>query len=182
MHKIKKVLFLLVLLIPTLLTGFYIYAFSPSFVSTPTADKNNTEILPTQSFTITFDTAIDKSYYQKNISLSPRTPMKAVINDKHTQITLIPTNSWNVGTTYTVSIPNGRAKNFTQINGASFHFTVADYPRVTNVTPYSGAKDVQLDIEDPIIIQFNKSTKGFYIDFNLQPPIPVTYQNNAEKT
>jgi len=182
MHKIKKFLFLIVLLIPTLLTGIYIYAFSPTFVSTPTANENGTEILPTETFTITFDGAVDKSYYQKNISLSPRTPMQAVINDDNTQITIVPTHGWNIDTTYTVSIPEGRAKNFTQFNGASFSFTVTDYPRVIDITPHSGATEVRLDIEDPITVQFNKSTEGFYIDFNLSPPVPVTYQNNAEKT
>ncbi|HIP50418.1 MAG TPA: hypothetical protein EYG99_03130 [Candidatus Pacebacteria bacterium] len=182
MQKIKKLLFLIVLLIPTLLTGIYIYAFSPSFVSVPTADKNGSEILPTETFTITFDEAIDKSYYQKNISLSPRTPMKAVISDDHTQISIIPTHGWNINTTYTVNIPDGRAKNFTQLSSASFNFTVTDYPRVIDITPHSGAKDVQLDIEDPITIQFDKSTEGFYIDFNLKPPVPVVYQNNTKKT
>ncbi len=182
MQKIKKILFLISLLIPTLLTGVYIYAFSPSFVSVPTANKDGSEILPTETFTITFDKPVEKSYYQKKISLSPRTPMKAVLSDDHTQITIIPTHGWNIDTTYTVSIPEGRAKNFTQIGSTSFNFTVTDYPHVIDVIPHSGAKDVRLDIEDPITVQFDKSTEGFYIDFNLNPPVPVTYQNNTQKT
>ncbi len=182
MPKIKKLFFLIALSIPTLLTSVYIYAFSPTFVSMPTADKNGHEILPTETFTITFDTAIDKSYYQKKISLSPRTPMKAVINDNHTQITIIPTHGWNINTKYTISIPEGRAKNFTRLSNASFNFTVTDYPHVIDIIPHSGAKNVQLGIEDPITVQFDKSTEGFYIDFNLQPDVPVIYQNNITKT
>ncbi len=182
MSKIKKILFFLVLLMPTLLMGAYIYAFSPSFTSLPQSYKDGEIILPTESFTITFESPIDKKYYKKHIELTPRTPMKAVINDAHTQITLVPTNGWNVDTKYTVKLPEGRAKNYKQIQSATFNFTTTTYPRVIDMVPHSGAQDVQLDIEDPITIQFDKSTEGFYIDFILDPPVPITYQNNDRKT
>lgn len=182
MSKIKKVLFLIVLLMPTLLMGAYIYAFSPSFTSIPQAYEDGEIILPTDSFTITFESPIDKKYYKKHIELTPRTPMKAIINDAHTQITLVPTKGWDVNTKYTINLPEGRAKNYKQIQSATFNFTTTTYPRVIDVVPHSGAQDVQLDIEDPIVIQFDKSTEGFYIDFALDPPIPITYQNNDRKT
>lgn len=182
MSKIKKVLFLIVLLMPTLLMGAYIYAFSPSFTSIPQAYEDGEIILPTDSFTITFESPIDKKYYKKHIELTPRTPMKAIINDAHTQITLVPTKGWDVNTKYTINLPEGRAKNYKQIQSATFNFTTTTYPRVIDVVPHSGAQDVQLDIEDPIVIQFDKSTEGFYIDFALDPPVPITYQNNDRKT
>jgi len=182
MSKIKKTLLLIILLIPTLLTAAYIYAFSPTFVFIPQAHKNNETILPTEPFTITFAKPVDKTYYQKHISLTPSTPMKAVINDEHTQITLIPKRGWKVDTKYTVAIPEGRAKNLMQIQGATFHFTTTDYPHVIDVVPHSNAKNIQLDIEDPIVVQFDKSTEGFYIDFQFEPPVPTTYQNNDRKT
>ncbi len=172
----------MILLLPTLLTAAYIYAFSPSFSFSPQAYKNNQEILPTESFTINFEKPIEKKYYQNNISLLPKTPMQAIINDSHTQITLTPTKGWDVNTTYTVNIPEGRAKNFTQITNGTFNFTTTDYPKIIDITPHSGATNVQLDIEDPITIQFDKSTEGFYIDFNLEPSVPLEYQNNARKT
>ncbi len=182
MTKTKKILFFMVLLLPTLLTAAYIYAFSPSLISIPQAHKDGREILPTESFTINFDKPVDKTYYQKNISLTPKTPMRAVINDTHTQITLIPTRGWDVNTKYTVGIPEGRAKNFMQIQDATFHFTTTTYPDVINVTPHSGAQDVQLDIEDPIIVEFDKSTEGFYINYHLEPAVSIAYQNNDKKT
>jgi lipoprotein-anchoring transpeptidase ErfK/SrfK len=182
MSKIKKVFFFFILLLPTLFMAVYIYAFSPSFVSIPIAQQDGQKLLLTKPFVITFATPIETEYYKGNIKLSPSTPMQASINDNHTQITVTPTKNWKVDTKYTITLPEGRAKNYKQIQPSSFTFTTIDYPRVIDVTPQSGAQDVQLDIEDPITIQFDKSTEDFFIDFKLEPYVPVTYQNNETKT
>lgn len=182
MKIIKHFFFFILFLVPTFLTGVYIYAYSPSFVITPAAPRANTTLLPTESFTITFEKPVDVKYYQNNLELSPRTPMTAVINGDHTQITLTPTTSWMPGQKYTLTLPEGRAMNFMQIDMAKFAFSINDYPRVIDVIPSSGAQDVRLDIEDPITIHFDKSTVGFFIDFALDPAVDVKYQNNEQKT
>jgi lipoprotein-anchoring transpeptidase ErfK/SrfK len=182
MSKIKKVLFFFVLLLPTLFMAVYIYAFSPSFVSIPIAQQDKQKLLLTEPFVITFATPIDTKYYKGHIKLTPSTPMQAGINDAHTQITITPTKNWKVDTKYTITLPEGRAQNYKQIQPSSFTFTTIDYPRVIDVTPQSGTQNVQLDIEDPITIQFDKSTKYFFIHFKLEPYVPVIYQNNEAKT
>jgi lipoprotein-anchoring transpeptidase ErfK/SrfK len=55
-------------------------------------------------------------------------------------------------------------------------------PRIASVWPAGGAKDVLLDIEDPIVVRFESSVSRFYIDFRLDPPVEVAYENNADKT
>ena len=182
MRIIKKTFFFFLLLIPTLLTGFYIYAYSPSFFITPKAQDHSTDLLPHESFTVIFEHPIDIKYYQDNLTLIPPTPMTALINDTHTQITLTPKKSWEVGKQYSLSLPEGRTKNFMQIKQTSFNFSITTYPRVIDIAPASNAKDVRLDIEDPITIQFDKPTDGFYIDFVFNPPVTVKYQNNQRKT
>ncbi|MEN8252480.1 MAG: L,D-transpeptidase family protein [Patescibacteria group bacterium] len=182
MSKTKKILFFFLLLLPTILMAIYIYAFTPTFASSPEADKDAETILPTETFTIKFDKPLKKSYYQENISLEPPTPMKAIINDTHTEITLMPTKGWEADTKYTLALPEGRSKNFMPINSTSFTFETSAYPQVTDVTPHSGATDVVLDIEDPMKVDFDKSTEGFFMDFILSPDVPIEFQNNAEKT
>lgn len=54
--------------------------------------------------------------------------------------------------------------------------------KVIAVSPQDGSKDVILDIEDPIIVRFDSSVKDLFVDFRLDPPIAVTYENNPEKT
>lgn len=58
----------------------------------------------------------------------------------------------------------------------------AEYPKIKNVFPNDGAKDVSLDIEDPITVDFDKSTKGFFMKFELNPDPGIVYQNNPDKT
>jgi hypothetical protein len=55
-------------------------------------------------------------------------------------------------------------------------------PRVISVTPADEAKDVVLDIEDPIVVRFDHSVSRFYVDFRLDPPVEVVYENNEDKT
>lgn len=56
------------------------------------------------------------------------------------------------------------------------------FPSVKSITPGDKAVDVVLDIEDPIIIDFNGSTEGFFIKFVIDPYSEVAYENNSEKT
>ena len=179
----KKILFFLILAIPTLLTGAYIYATSPNFAVTPLSQQNNTELMPSDSFVIDLGKPVEKEYYQKNITITPRTPMTAVINDAHTQITITPKHAWNIGEKYTISIPEGRGKNqLQQITSAHFTFTTPELPKVIDIIPHDESSDVRLDIEDPITVQFEGSTDEFYVDFILDPEVPVKYQNNPQKT
>jgi lipoprotein-anchoring transpeptidase ErfK/SrfK len=182
MQKLKHIAIFIALLLPTLLTGVYIYAYSPTFTLIPRAQDNRTDLAPDASFTIYFDKPVVKEHYQNHVSLSPQTPMTAAINATHTAITLTPKSTWKVGQQYTVSIPRGRAKNFMQIDEASYAFTVTQYPTVIDVVPIDGSTDVRLDIEDPITVQFDKSTEGFFVDFRLEPTVTVKYQHNARKT
>jgi len=56
------------------------------------------------------------------------------------------------------------------------------FPSVKTIVPGDGATDVILDIEDPIIVDFNGSTEDFFIKFVLEPHSEVVYENNPEKT
>ncbi len=176
-----KIGFLLVLFL-FIYAGMSFYMFSNTFLIKPTARQNHTEMLPMESFEIDFSSPIDKDYYKKKITLEPRTPMKAVINKKRDKITLIPTESWMADTTYRVSIPEGRAFNFKPIQEANFSFRIAKNPEVESVTPENSAIDVTIGTENPIKIDFDKSTDGFFIEFVLEPPADVIYRNNDEKT
>ena len=55
-------------------------------------------------------------------------------------------------------------------------------PKIVSIIPKDGSNDVTLDIEDPIEVNFDASTKDFFVDFRLDPPVAVTYENNPEKT
>jgi lipoprotein-anchoring transpeptidase ErfK/SrfK len=57
-----------------------------------------------------------------------------------------------------------------------------ELPRVAKFYPSNGAQGTVLDIEDPMVVDFNKSTLGFFVKFELNPAVEVAYRNNLEKT
>jgi len=179
--KIFIRLMIFLFLLGSILAGTYIYAFSPYMILSPQSENSSNEFLLTKPLVINFTKPIDTKYYKDNIKIVPETPMKAVINDELNQITITPKLNWKVNTQYSVIIPEGRAKNFMQISSQLFKFKTVDYPKVIEATPKNGEKDVRLDIEDPIIVKFDKSTEGFFVDFRLSPKVEVSYQNNEEK-
>jgi len=56
------------------------------------------------------------------------------------------------------------------------------FPSVKSITPKDKGEDVVLDIEDPIVVDFDNSTKDFFIKFVIDPFSEVAYENNPEKT
>ena len=56
------------------------------------------------------------------------------------------------------------------------------YPAVKSIIPIDGAKNVLLDIEDPIIVDFYGSTNSFLLKFEIDPMSDIAYESNFEKT
>lgn len=183
MKKIYRLTILAVLILTMASAGIYTYAFSSYFVLVPAIeDKNLLELSPNDLVTINFSKPIDAQYYKDNIQVTPRVPVKTMINESMTKIVIAPRTAWNAGTAYQINLPVARAKNFMPIKSAEFNFKTIDYPKVIEVIPKDGTVDLRLDIEDPIIVKLDKSAEEFFIDFRLDPKVGVKYKNNAEKT
>lgn len=181
MKKIYKLIIFLLFILSITSGGVYAYAFSPYFVLSPQAVGFTEELLPSGELKIVFDKSIDVNYYKDKIKISPEASMQAVINENLDEIIIKPKTAWRVSTQYEIFLPEGRTKNYLQIKASSFKFKTADYPKVLAVKPENGAVDVSLDIEEPIVVQFDKSTEGFFVDFRLTPEANPQYQNDQEK-
>ena len=55
-------------------------------------------------------------------------------------------------------------------------------PEVISVSPSDTMTDVVLGVEDPIRVRFSSSVKYFFVDFALDPPVGLVFENNPEKT
>ena len=163
-------------------TGINIYMFSPMFLIQPVAHQNQTELLPNHSFEIKFAQPINKEYYQKQIALEPRAPMQAIMNPERTKITITPKTAWRTNTIYKIHIPKGRATNFQPIQKTDFAFKITEHPQVISIIPEKSSEDVIIDTENPITVNFDKPTEGFFVNFVIEPEIEVTYRNNEDKT
>lgn len=119
---------------------------------------------------------------EDEIKIEPYAEIKITWENKNRRLVIIPIDNWTAQTNYKIHYPGGRSFFLTQIGKTNFKFATVNYPEVFDVYPQDGQRDVLLDIEDPIIVNFDKSTKGFFIKFVLDPAVEVAYMNNSEKT
>lgn len=174
----KKIFFTLILLI--ICGGFFFYFFSSYFLITPTAQEQKI-LTPHESFLINFSKDVDARYFQK-IAIAPHGDAAVTLKSNRKQLVITPRSAWQPGEVYTIILPRARTGTFTPIEPAAFSFTITDHPHVTATLPQNDQTDVIIDIEDPIAIDFDKSTEDYFIDFILDPPMPLAYQNNEAKT
>lgn len=160
----------------------YVYLFSPLFVIQPKASQNNKKIGFDQSFEINFSSSIDETYYKK-ITLEPNTDIKVLINEAKTKITISPYSIWEENTQYKLNLPKARAVNFKQIKESSFYFVVASYPNVISTNPKNNDDEININPENPIKINFDKSIENFDVNFSLNPKTEINYSlNESNKT
>ncbi len=137
---------------------------------------------PSDPFVIGFSEPVSAGSLDGKISLSPNEPFHIAWNDARTVMSVRPGGKWSSGGSYRITVDGGKTGIAKTIPMASFSFDVPGYPEVLSVTPEDGTTDVLLDIEDPIVVTFDTSVKAHFIDFRLTPSIPVSYENNSDKT
>ncbi len=166
----------------TAASAAYVYGYSAAFAIKPQAQERRANLLPDAPFAIVFSAPVNSTYYADNIQIEPRIPMTATINAANDKIVITPTTSWQPNTRYTITLPAARTLRFAPVAPASFEFTIVPAPTIASITPADGTTDVRLDIEDPIIVSFDRSTDGFDVDFRMMPETEIKYQNNEAQT
>jgi len=142
----------------------------------------NGPISPSDPFVIGFSEPVDAGTLDGNISISPDVPFKTVWNGDRTSASVMPEGRWTPDGQYRVLIAEGKIGMMKSVPASAFSFRVSGYPGIVSVSPSGGTKDVALDIEDPIVVTFDRAVKDFYVDFRLSPGIEVSYENDPEKT
>lgn len=137
---------------------------------------------PSDPFVIAFSEPVDDGSLDGRISVSPDEPFRTEWNKTRTRVSVVPENRWMPGGAYRIAIGEGKTGIAKTIPAASFSFGVPDYPSVVSFTPRDGTRDVLLDIEDPIVVAFDRSVKDLFIDFRFVPSAEVSYENDGDKT
>jgi len=140
------------------------------------------EISPDEPLVINFSQPMIPGSYDGRIKINPGTNAKIDWADKNQKLIITPEKFWKPETEYSITLGTGESRFYVDQDPAGFEFSTVAYPKVADFYPAVGSKDVILDIEDPIAVSFTKSTKDFFINFEVDPPTIVTYQNNPEKT
>ncbi|NTV55000.1 MAG: L,D-transpeptidase family protein [Candidatus Moranbacteria bacterium] len=137
---------------------------------------------PQDAFVIGFSEPIVGDGLDGKISIYPEKPFRMLWNDDRTNVSILPDGRWDSDGQYRVTIDQSKSGIAKTVPTSSFSFRVPDYPGISSVTPGDGTSGVVLDIEDPIVVRFDRSVKDFYVDFRISPRVEVTYENDADKT
>lgn len=151
-------------------------------VKTGVSLEKSAEISPDETVAINFSFPILSSDYASSIKISPATEVDFRWENSR-RLLMSPKNFWLPETNYQINFPQGGVTVvLSQVEQGRLNFSTVKYPRVTSISPEPGAKDVLLDIEDPIVIDFDRSTQGFFVNFVVEPFGDIAYQNNQDKT
>ena len=154
------------------------------------AEFFKTEITAAKTDEISFNDSVEINFslppfsekYGREIKIIPKTDYKLRWGKLDRKLFIIPVNSWQPDTRYEIIFPDGRNALLSKIKKESIFFSTEKYPEISDITPANGEKDAVIGAEDPIKVNFKKSTNNFFIKFELEPDGELSFQNNAEKT
>lgn len=161
--------------------AYAIGAYSGAFKASLQLERNS-DILPDEEVRINFSQAVLAESYKKKIDIAPRENVVLRWENSNKTLVLAPKKGWKMETAYTIKLEEGKTKLLTRIRKQELVFSTLKKPAVVNVVPSNGSRDVVFDIEDPIVVDFEKTFEDFWINFSFSPAIEYAYEVNPEKT
>ncbi len=177
-----KTFLLCIALVSLGLVGFYGWQYYQKAYAENVALKNAKNIEVKEAIEINFSVPVWSADYVTKIKIVPEEKVKFDFDAAKRKLTIAPEKFWKPEANYSIILPEGRTAMLTKIPAKNLIFSVESLPQIKTVFPADGAADIIIGAEDPIVVDFDKSTKDYYINFALDPDGGVEYQNNPDKT
>ena len=167
------------------LSGFsVIFALSnyPQIIESRGTLAKKENLAPKEAVVIDFSFPALRIAYEGKIQIFPEIAVDLQWQDSGRKLIIQPQKFWQPETIYKISLAEGRNVLFFPIKSFALDFSTLTYPKIKSFWPANGAKDIIFDIEDPVVVDFDKSVAEFLIKFTVDPFGDLAYQNNSEKT
>ncbi len=161
---------------------FYGWQFYQKSYTEKVVLKNAKNIEVKEVIEINFSVPVWNEDYRTKVKIVPEEKATLKFDAAKRKLSITPENFWKPEISYSIILPSGRTAMLTRISEKKLDFSVTNFPKIRQVSPVNDAKDVVIGAEDPIIVDFDKSTRGYFVNFVLTPESEVVYQNNPEKT
>lgn len=158
--------------------GFFLYTKYPAYFESSIQIEKREELLPGEKITIDFSRPIITRYFNFEVKVYPDSQIDYYFENNNKRLTIVPKNNWLIGNEYRIDI-SGKNIFLSAVN-EKLYFKTIEYPKLAGFYPEYGAKDVVLDIEDPIKAIFDKPIGNFRIKFALSPLKDFDYALNEE--
>jgi len=129
---------------------------------------------------VKFSGAMIPQTFDGKISVFPQADLRLKWQNHNRELVIYPAKDWKPETKYRISINGARNIVLAKLN-FDFVFQTNNYPQVESLFPAEGARDVELDIEDPIVVNFKESLDDFWIKIAADAPMDLENQFDLEK-
>lgn len=183
----KHLFFTLAIIIGGVLGVAYSIQAYPEVFKTEIFVEKNEEINPEEAIVIIFSNPVFEDSYsgievtRAGVPAGQAEKVGLRWENSSRKLVITPENFWKPESQYKIKFPEGKNKMFAGVSSETIDFSTIRFPQVKNILPSDGTKDLVLGIEDPIVVDFNKSTKDFFVKFALSPQVGLTYQSDKEK-
>jgi len=174
-----------ILILTVIIAGVFGIVFSikayPEIFKTNVVLEKSKDIRPEESIVINFSYPVFIDDYNLDIKIIPSENYKLVWKDSNKKLEIVPKDFWQPQMQYEIFLPAGKNIMFSNIEKQKLFFSTEKYPQVIKVIPENGAKNVAIDIEDPIILNFTKSTADFSLKFMLNHTGKTFFETNFNR-
>ncbi len=177
--KRKKIIFLIALLIPIIAGGVFCFLKYQEIFAADVFLVKDRSLNPDDAVEIIFSQPMLTEITQKSINIEPKADVNFFWNDKNKRLTIIPISLWTYGSSYKISL-KGRSAYMTNSTKDLF-FETAPGPSVKSFFPLNKEKDVSLDMENPIVANFENLNKKWDVKFVVDPANNLAYSRDEEK-
>jgi lipoprotein-anchoring transpeptidase ErfK/SrfK len=182
MDKNKNSALLIFLAIVVFLLASFIFAwhFFPAIFKTKGV-LNQTQLVGlTQPIELIFSFPVESATVEKKLTISPATQLLISWSKDRKTLKISPLTFWNPQTTYQLSILGGENVLHFKFN-QELTFSTQPYPKIKTLLPIEGEKNVAIDIEEPIMADFDSSLEDYNVKFEVEPALDLAYQLSPDK-
>ncbi|MFA5777741.1 MAG: L,D-transpeptidase [Parcubacteria group bacterium] len=158
---------------------FFVTTQYPSLFYSVSLIETRKEIIPNNSITINFSRPVIHNHFGWKVEVSPQIDFDYKLENGNKKLVITPKKFWNPESEYNINIYGKNYFLFSVDN--SFRFKTISYPKLTDFYPAFGAKEVLLDIEDPIKATFDKPIGDFKVKFVISPFKELGWEADNEK-
>ncbi len=162
------------------LVVYPLQAYSQGFEFSATLERRS-EIKAGDKIAINFSFPVITSSIEEGFSMVPMQKVSFKWENSNKRVVISPQEYWSPQTEYIIKISNGRDIIFRKLD-KKFDFETEKFPKIDSFTPATGEKNVAIDIEDPVRINFDSSLDGFNVKFVVNPIEDLSWQLNENKT
>lgn len=178
-HEIHFVIAGILLIFGTLGIMYSVYAY-PRIFDIEISMDNRADIQPKEPVTIHFSEPMIAGQTDNSIKVVPQVDVEYSWSDNNRLLVVNPVGYWKPGQTYSIYLEDVKSVMLTE-KSVDLSFDTVDYPGVSDFYPAAGAKDVALDIEDPIKVTFDRDISQFKTKFVIKPFENLAYKLDEEK-